>query len=63
MFSLYDSSYTVESWSGAINQRSSPADKLLSLLASRGMTVKELAKFLDQISIETYHLGLRAFGE
>ena len=60
---FHNSPYKVEEWSSAINRNRSPADKLLSELACQGITVKELAEFLDQLSIETFQLGLREYGK
>lgn len=52
---------TVELW--AVNHSESPADKLLIELSGQGIIVTELADYLDQLKIETYHLGLRKFEE
>ena len=52
---------TVELW--AVNHSESPADKLLIELSGQGIIVTELADYLDQLKIETYHLGLRKFGK
>lgn len=63
LFPFSNRTSRVESWSSAINYSESPTDKLLTELAGQGITVRELADYLDQLMIETYPLGLRGFGK
>ena len=53
----------MESWSTAINHSESPAGKLLIELSRQGITVRELADYLDSLLIDTYCFGLREFGK